>query len=159
MKSTHNTAWAYTKGTAATLAMVTGTALMIAACSTVKAPPKEFTQDTIDSQVQVPAGNVPVLETTATGLLNYECKANPANQGAIGWVLVTPQADLVDRTGAASGLDQHCAAVVDRRTRHGRWRAAKRHLHPAHQNQRWSGFKQSVRAARRGRQTDAAVPG
>lgn len=99
MKSTHHTAWAYTKGTAATLAMVTGTALLIAACSTVKAPPKEFTQDMLDPQVQVPAGNVAVLETTATGLLNYECKANPASQGAIGWVLVTPQADLVDRTG------------------------------------------------------------
>ena len=99
MKSTHSTAWAYAKGTAATLAMVTGTALMIAACSTVKAPPKEFTQDMLDPQVQVPAGNVAVLETTATGLLNYECKANPAAQGAIGWVLVSPQADLVDRTG------------------------------------------------------------
>jgi hypothetical protein len=35
MKSTHNTAWAYAKGIAATLVIVTGTALMIAACSTV----------------------------------------------------------------------------------------------------------------------------
>ena len=99
MRSTHHTARAYTKGTAATLAMVIGTALLIAACSTVKAPPKEFTQDLLDPQVQVPAGHVAVLETTATGVLNYECKANPASQGAIGWVLVTPQADLVDRAG------------------------------------------------------------
>lgn len=35
MKSTHNTAWAYTKGTVATLAMVMVTALLIAACSSL----------------------------------------------------------------------------------------------------------------------------
>ena len=99
MKSTHNTAWAYTKGAAATLAMVTGTALLMAACGTVGAPPKEYTQERLDEQIQVPAGHMTVLETTATGLLNYECKANPANAGAIGWVLVSPQAELVDRTG------------------------------------------------------------
>ncbi len=40
MKSTHNTAWAYTKGAAATLAMVTGTALLMAACGTVGRRPR-----------------------------------------------------------------------------------------------------------------------
>ena len=99
MKSIHNTAWAYTKGTAVTLAMVTGTAVLMAACATVGAPPKEYTQDLLDPMVQVPAGNVVALETTATGVLNYECKANPAAQGAIGWVLVSPKAELVDRAG------------------------------------------------------------
>ncbi|OYZ71736.1 MAG: hypothetical protein B7Y03_15565 [Polaromonas sp. 24-62-144] len=99
MKSTHNTAWAYAKGTAITVAMVTGTAVLMAACATVGAPPKEYTQELLDPMVQVPAGNVVVLETTATGLLNYECRANPAEQGAIGWVLVSPQAELVDRSG------------------------------------------------------------
>ena len=39
------------------------------------------------------------LETTATGLLNYECKTNANAAGTIGWVLVSPQAELVDRTG------------------------------------------------------------
>lgn len=99
MKSTHNTGWAYAKGTAITVAMVTGTAVLMAACATVGAPPKEYTQDLLDPMVQVPAGNVVALETTATGLLNYECRANPAEQGAIGWVLVSPQAELVDRAG------------------------------------------------------------
>ena len=99
MKSTHNTLWAYSKSAAATLAMVTGTAVLMAACAGVKPPPKEFTQDRVDEQIQVPAGNVVALETTATGLLQYECKANAVTAGTIGWVLVTPQAELVDRAG------------------------------------------------------------
>jgi Protein of unknown function (DUF3455) len=99
MRSTHHTLWAYSKSAAATLAMVTGTAVLMAACAGVKPPPKEFTQDRIDEQIQVPAGNVVALETTATGLLQYECKANAVTAGTIGWVLVSPQAELVDRTG------------------------------------------------------------
>lgn len=99
MKSTHNTLWAYSKSAAVTVAMVTGTAVLMAACAGVKAPPKEYTQERLDDQIQVPPGNVVALETTATGLLNYECKANATTAGTIGWVLVSPQADLVDRTG------------------------------------------------------------
>ena len=96
MKSTHNTLWAYSKSAAVTLAMVTGTAALMAACSGVKPPPKEYTQERQDDQIQVPPGNVVALETTATGLVNYECKASA---GSIGWVLVRMQAELVDRTG------------------------------------------------------------
>ena len=99
MKKTHTTFWARSKRTAMTLAFVTGTATLLAACSGVKPPPKEFAQERLDDRIMVPAGHVVALETTAVGLLNYECKANPANAGAIGWVLVSPQADLVDRTG------------------------------------------------------------
>jgi Protein of unknown function (DUF3455) len=49
-------------------------------------------------KVQVPTGNVVALETTAAGVLNYECKANSSSPGSIDWVLASPQADLVDRT-------------------------------------------------------------
>ena len=99
MKKTHTTLWAHSKSAALTLAFVTGTATLLAACAGVKPPPKEFAQERLDDRIQVPPGNVVALETTATGLLNYECKANPANEGKIGWVLVSPQAELVDRTG------------------------------------------------------------
>jgi hypothetical protein len=99
MKNTHNTLWARSKSAALTLAFVTGTATLLAACAGVKPPPKEYAQERLDDQIQVPPGNVVALETTAVGLLNYECKANPANAGKIGWVLVSPQAELVDRTG------------------------------------------------------------
>lgn len=97
MKSTHNTLWAYSKTAATTLAMVTGTAGLMAACSTIKPPPKEYSQALLDNQIQVPPGNVVALETTATGLLNYECKSTGTS--TTGWVLVSSQTDLVDRTG------------------------------------------------------------
>lgn len=99
MKKSHINLWTRSKRTAMTLAFVTGTATLLAACAGVKPPPKEYAQERLDDKIQVPAGHVVALETTATGLLNYECKANPANEGKIGWVLVSPQADLVDRTG------------------------------------------------------------
>ena len=82
-----------------TLAFVTGAIALLAGCAGVKAPPKEYAQDRLDDQIQVPAGHVVALETTAVGVLNYECRANPAMGGAIGWVLASPQADLMDRTG------------------------------------------------------------
>lgn len=96
MKTTHNTLLAYGKSAAVTLAVVTGTVGLLAACANVKPPPKEYSQVMLDAQIQVPAGHVVALETTATGLLTYECKATA---GTMGWVLVTPQADLLDRTG------------------------------------------------------------
>jgi Protein of unknown function (DUF3455) len=99
MKSTHNTIRAYGKGALVTIAMVAGTSLMMAACSTVKAPPKEYSQELLPDAVKVPAGNVVALETTAVGVLNYECRANSPTAGMIGWALVSPKADLLDRTG------------------------------------------------------------
>jgi len=99
MKKTPNTLWAHSKSAALTLAFVTGAATLLAACAGVKPPPKEYAQERLDNQIQVPPGHVVALETTAVGLLNYECKANPAMGGNIGWVLVSPQAELVDRTG------------------------------------------------------------
>ena len=97
MKTTHNTLWAYGKSAVVTLVVVTGTVGLMAACSSIKPPPKEYSQVTLDAQIQVPAGNVVALETTATGMLTYECKATGPDTTA--WLLVTPQADLLDRTG------------------------------------------------------------
>jgi hypothetical protein len=56
--------------------------------------PKEYSQDQLDAQVVVPPGHVVALETTASGLLHYECKANATTAGTIGWVLVRPEAEL-----------------------------------------------------------------
>ena len=86
-------------GSRLTLALATGAIAVLAGCAGVKAPPKEYVQDRLDDQIQVPAGNVVALETTAVGLLNYECKTIAAMGGGVGWVLVSPQAELVDRTG------------------------------------------------------------
>ena len=103
MKTTHNPAVAYGKGAASAVAMVIGTAVIMAACSTAKPPAKEFNQDKVADTVRVPAGNVVVLETTGVGVLNYECRANVAASGENGWALATPKADLIDRTGKTVG--------------------------------------------------------
>ena len=99
MKSTHNTARAYGKSALTMLAMVVGTTVMMGACSSVKAPPKMFDQGMLTEAVRVPAGNEVVLETTAVGVLNYECRTNVPTPGMIGWTLASPKADLLDRTG------------------------------------------------------------
>lgn len=54
MKSTHNTVHAYGISALAMLAMVTGTAVMIAACSSVKPPPKMFDQTLLSDRIQKP---------------------------------------------------------------------------------------------------------
>lgn len=79
------------------LVLALTTIALLSACAGVKPPPKEYSQDRLDDQILVPAGHVVALETTATGLLNYECKANAS--GGMGWMLASPQAELVDRTG------------------------------------------------------------
>lgn len=103
MKTTHNTARAYGKSAIAMLCMVTGTAVIMAACSTAKPPAKEYSQDKLPDTIRVPAGFAVVLETTAVGVLNYECRRTPANTGPAGWVLASPKADLIDRTGKTVG--------------------------------------------------------
>jgi Protein of unknown function (DUF3455) len=99
MKTIHSTARAYGKGALTMLAMVIGTAFMMAACSSVKPPPKMFGQGMLPDMIRVPAGNDVLLETTAVGVLNYECRANAPTAGMIGWTLASPKADLLDRTG------------------------------------------------------------
>lgn len=80
-----------------TTLMVSGTALIMAACSSAPPLPKQYSQDRLPQAVLVPSGNTVALETRATGILNYECK--PTATGPYGWVLMSPQANLLDRTG------------------------------------------------------------
>lgn len=77
--------------------MAGATALIMAACARVAPPPKAYSQDTLPMAIMVPAGHTVVLETTATGMLNYECR--PSATGPYAWVLISPQANLLDRTG------------------------------------------------------------
>jgi hypothetical protein len=103
MKTTYNTAFAYGKGALTTLAMVTGTALLMAACADVKPVVRNFNQDSVVQAVRVPSGNVVALETTAVGNLTYECRANTPTAGNLGWVLVSPSAKLYARDGKEIG--------------------------------------------------------
>lgn len=86
------------KGLLCTTLMATGTALIMAACSSNKLPlPKEYSQDTLPQSVMVPAGHTVALQTRAAGVLDYECRATPA--GPFGWVLMSPKANLLDLAG------------------------------------------------------------
>ena len=86
-----------------TLVMVTGTALLMVACSAPPAAPPPYSQDKLVESMRVPAGNMVAYETTAVGKLNYECRANTQAAGTIGWVLASPSADLYDRGGKQVG--------------------------------------------------------
>ncbi len=88
--------------TAFKLAIATGAAVLLSACVN---PPvaRTYSQDKLAEAVRVPAGNTVVLETTAVGTLNYECRANPATAGTPGWTLVSPSATLYDREGRQIG--------------------------------------------------------
>jgi hypothetical protein len=97
MKSTHTTLRSAGKSLLCTTLMVSGTALLMAACSSAPPLPKAYSQDTLPQAILVPSGHKVVLETTASGLLNYECR--PTATGPYGWVLMSPQASLLDRTG------------------------------------------------------------
>lgn len=103
MKTIHNTACAYGKSALLTMTMVTGTALMMAACADVKPVVRNFNQDAVVQAVRVPSGNVVVLETTAVGNLTYECRANAPAAGTLAWVLVSPSAKLYSRAGQEIG--------------------------------------------------------
>ncbi|MDP3310539.1 MAG: DUF3455 domain-containing protein [Polaromonas sp.] len=97
MRSTHTHVRTAGKSLLGTTLLVTGTALIMAACSSAPPLPKVYSQDRLPQAVMVPSGHTVALETRATGILNYECK--PTATGPYGWVLVSPQANLLDRTG------------------------------------------------------------
>ena len=77
--------------------LASAAALTLAACSSAPPLPKEYSQDRLPQSITVPSGHSVVLETRATGILNYECRASTG--GPYGWALVSPQANLLDRTG------------------------------------------------------------
>lgn len=71
--------------------------LVLSGCATTP-----FSQDTLPAAVQVPAGNVVVLEATGVGKITYECRAKKDNAG-FEWVFVGPDAKLTDRGGKPIG--------------------------------------------------------
>lgn len=73
------------------------TMLLLAGCATTP-----FSQDTLPVAVQVPAGNVVVLESTGVGKITYQCRTKKDNAG-FEWVFVGPDAKLTDRDGKQIG--------------------------------------------------------
>ena len=77
----------------------------LSACaSKMSAPaPMMFSQASLPSAVQVPAGNKVAMETVGVGQITYECRAKKDMAGQFEWVFAGPDAKLLDRAGKQVG--------------------------------------------------------
>lgn len=79
------------------LALIVAASLMTG-CASRRAPSKAEAQERLDAQILVPPGHVVALETTAIGLIHYECRPQ-AGSGGFAWELTSVHAELMDDTG------------------------------------------------------------
>jgi Protein of unknown function (DUF3455) len=78
----------------------------LAACGTTMADKPmaaKFSQASLPTSVQVPAGHQVALETVGQGDITYECRAKKDMAGQFEWVFVGPAAKLMDRSGKTIG--------------------------------------------------------
>ncbi len=75
------------------------TGLILSACSTTPM----YSQQSLPSEVQVPAGHRVVMQTVGSGEITYECRAKKDAAGQFEWVFVGPKAVLADRSGKSLG--------------------------------------------------------
>ncbi len=78
----------------------------LAACGTPMADKPmaaKFSQASLPTSVQVPAGHQVALETVGQGDITYECRAKKDMAGQFEWVFVGPNAKLMDRSGNTIG--------------------------------------------------------
>lgn len=80
------------------LALITAASLMTG-CASRGMPPRAQVQEQLDAQIQVPPGHVVALETTAVGLMRYECRLQTASASP-GWELASVHAELMERSGS-----------------------------------------------------------
>lgn len=84
-------------------ATATATAtVLLGACSTMPGA-STYSQASLPSAVQVPAGHKVAMETVAIGELTYECRDKAAMPGTAEWVFIGPKATLADRAGKPVG--------------------------------------------------------
>ena len=69
---------------------------LLAGCATSKAP-------VVPENLAVLADQLLSLETQATGVQIYECKASKDNPGRLEWAFRAPQAELFDNAGSKIG--------------------------------------------------------
>jgi hypothetical protein len=78
-------------------------AVVLSACaSNMAAPAMPFSQASLPTAVQVPAGHKVVMETVGVGQITYECRARKDMAGHE-WVFVGPDAKLMARMGQQVG--------------------------------------------------------
>lgn len=62
-----------------------------------------YSQATLPTTMQVPAGHRVALETSAAGDITYQCRAKKDMAGQYEWVFAGPEAGLKDRSGQSVG--------------------------------------------------------
>jgi hypothetical protein len=88
--------------TAAVSASVLAVALL-AACGSMSPMMPAYSQASLPTAVQVPAGHKVAMETVGMGEIAYQCSAKKDMAGQFEWVFVGPDAKLNDRSGKQVG--------------------------------------------------------
>ena len=88
--------------TLTTLALVAAGIAQIG-CAGIGHQSMPFSQASLPSAVQVPAGNRVSMEAAAAGDISYECRAKRDMPGQFEWAFVGPDAGMRDRQGKVIG--------------------------------------------------------
>ena len=80
-------------------------AALLTACGSMQpsAPMAMYSQASLPSTIQVPAGNKVAMETVGVGEITYECRDKANAAGQTEWVFVGPKPVLNDRSGKQVG--------------------------------------------------------
>ena len=91
----------------AAVACTLSAAALLAACGAMPGSGmgsgKDFSQGSLPSSIQVPAGNRVAMETVGVGEILYECRDKANMPGQTEWTFVGPDARLMDRSGKQVG--------------------------------------------------------
>ncbi|MBZ0332865.1 DUF3455 domain-containing protein [Marinobacter sp. AL4B] len=79
---------------------VTAVSMLMAATSQSYAG--DFSQSNLPTEVQVPAGNIVAMHTSAKGNITWECKTGEQNMKEARWAFAGPRAILSDKDGLHS---------------------------------------------------------
>ena len=89
----------------ATVAAGVSATALLAACGSMSSSGSmtSFSQASLPTTIQVPAGNKVAWETVGKGDITYECKDKANMPGQTEWTFVGPDAKLWDRSGKQVG--------------------------------------------------------
>ena len=76
---------------------------LLAACGSMSPMAPMYSQASLPSAVQAPAGNKVAMETVGVGEITYACSAKKDMADQFEWVFVGPDAKLNDRSGKQVG--------------------------------------------------------
>lgn len=78
-------------------------AAVVSACATSGGGAARQAGPDVPAAIALPATEQPVLRVDARGTQNYACRANPDGSAGLQWILVAPEAELLDSAGKVVG--------------------------------------------------------